>query len=200
MMSKGGCMDLSKLPRLSETDKHAPPPQPPEESRPAPDAYQPVQVQSEGVAAQVWLSGILGLVFMLMGRNFARYLIAKLTGQEFHTGVNWTAGPKTGQEVAYFELAGYTAYTDTGIFLFGLAMVLEAVVLAFVRRSTPATRALVTIALVITAGMTLFNLVLVVMLMSTNTLPIISLLVVAFGGFLTHWQWQMFQQLSFKTT
>src|SRR5262245_2700588 len=131
-------MDLSKLPRLSETDKQGPVPQPQTVESPALRAYaEPI---NEGAGPQVWLSAVLGVVFMLLGRNFARYAFAKLTGGEFHTGVIWQMGPKAGQEVSYFELSGYTGYTETGIFLFGLAMVMEALVLALVHRSTAKSR------------------------------------------------------------
>src|SRR5690349_10232233 len=108
-------MDLSKLPKLSETDKHAPPPPPPEAARSAETLpYDPpynAPPTGFDLGAQVWLSAILGIVFMLMGRSFASFLIAKVTGQPYHTNATWTAGPNAGQEVAYYELQGYTAHT-----------------------------------------------------------------------------------------
>src|SRR6266536_2038269 len=65
-----GPMDMSKLPRLSNTrDAHPPPPA---------DALPPPVVQTvsyaqpeSSVGAEVWLSGILGIVFMLLGKTFA---------------------------------------------------------------------------------------------------------------------------------
>src|SRR5688572_2022973 len=130
-------MDMSKLPRLSQTSKDdAPTPVAAEGSSaapPLPDRNVPdYQSRERGgdydpgysVGAEVWISVILGIVFIFMGFNFARYVAATMTGKPFHTGVDWTAGEKAGTEVAYFELQGGTAFTESGIFLFGLALIL----------------------------------------------------------------------------
>src|SRR5688572_6393201 len=102
-------MDISKLPRMSETNKHAPPPTEPAAAADAgdqparrelpPASYQSYEAARPGVGAEVWLSLIIGLILMMVGWTFARWAIATLTGQTFHTNVNWTAGPKAGQEV-----------------------------------------------------------------------------------------------------
>ncbi|HVT88654.1 MAG TPA: hypothetical protein VHD56_07380 [Tepidisphaeraceae bacterium] len=183
-------MDLSKLPKLSETPSQVPPPQ-------QPDSPQVAQVSSVqgGTGSQAWLSLILGIVFMMMGWSFARFMIAKLTGQPFHTGAVWQIGEKAGQEVDYFELSGYTAFTDTAIFLFGLATLLEGIILACVSRNTPGTRALVGSVLLLTAGMTLFNVVVAGLLISSGFQPIMSFLVIAFGGWMTMYEWQLLKQM-----
>jgi hypothetical protein len=90
-------------------------------------------------------------------------------------------------------LSGYTAWTDAAIFLFGLATLLEGIVLMFVRRNTVVCRALVGGALLVTAGMTAFNIMVVIMLFSSGITPIMSLLVVAFGGWMTMYEWQLFR-------
>jgi hypothetical protein len=192
-------MDLSKLPRLSETDKHAPVPSasaPEPQQQPAPPVM-PYAVEEPGISGQVWLSAALGVIFMLMGGNFARFAIAKLTGRTFHTTVTWTSGARAGQEVDYFELQGYTAYTDTAVFLFGLAMVAEAVMLVAVRRNSRGARALTAIALALSAGMTVFNVIVAGLVWQTGMLPLISLLAAAFGAYMTATQWKMFQQMRF---
>jgi hypothetical protein len=152
-------MDMSKLPRLSQTNKGdapepvagqpavAPPPAPQADvrdyERRDPSDYDP----GYSVGAEVWISVILGIVFMFMGFNFARFVGATLTGQPYHTGVNWTAGENEGKEVGYFDLQGGTAYTESGIFLFGLALVLEAAALLAAHAGAPGRRALVGLAL-----------------------------------------------------
>jgi len=50
------------------------------------------------------VSLILGALCIMLGRRFPTYLVAKLSGREFHTEVNWAVGPRAGQEVAYWEL------------------------------------------------------------------------------------------------
>ena len=193
-------MDLSKLPRLSETDKHTPPPQAADPttsqvpSQPTIE-YRTPAIAPESFGAQVWLNVFLGIVFMMLGRTFASFLLAKLTGQTFHTYVNWTEGSKAGQEVAYFELEGYTAYTDAAIFLFGVSCVLEGAVTAFVRRNTPKSRALLATALLLNVGMTLFNMVVAGMLFQAGTTPLLSLMVIAFGGYSAITQWQTLRSM-----
>lgn len=194
-------MDLSKLPRLSETDKHAPPP--PAEGSTPPEAAAPTYAQPrleyavapQDITGQVWLSVVLGIVFMFMGGSFARFAIAKLTGQTYVTGYNWTAGPKTGQPVGYYELQGYVGYTDTAVFLFGLAMVLEAGMLVISRQNTPASRAFVALAMGISAVMTIFNIILCGLLFQAGFTPFTSLLAAGFGSYMTYTEWQIFRHM-----
>jgi len=194
-------MDVSKLPRLSETDKHAPPPAqtPSEVGQVAPspaDRSMPVQRVSAGVGAEVWLSLIIGIVLMMIGQSFARYSFAKLRGQPFHTNVKWAAGPKEGQEVEYFELEGFTAWTDTGIFLFGLAMVLEAAMLTAIYSRLGGKRALTGFALFVTILATGLNVYVCVKLFGVGIMPLMSAMAVAFGGYMAIYEWRLLQQLS----
>src|SRR5437667_12547487 len=104
-------MDLSKLPKLSETPK---PPQNDPPRDPAPSAAERANLDAveAGAGAMLWISIILGLLCMAIGRNFASYVIAKISGRGYHTGVNWVAGPQAGSEVGYWDLQGYTAFHD----------------------------------------------------------------------------------------
>src|SRR5688500_688551 len=51
--------------------------------------YRPADVRA-GTGAEVWVSAILGIIMMLVGRNFGAFLLARITGQPFHTGVEWS--------------------------------------------------------------------------------------------------------------
>ena len=81
-------MDLSKLPKLSDTSKNAPPlPHAgTQDDIDAPRAYAdesrraPVRVTA-GVGAEVWISLIIGLILIMVGWNFARFAAAKLSGK-----------------------------------------------------------------------------------------------------------------------
>src|SRR5690348_125265 len=128
-------MDVSKLPKLSNTQEQVRQEQssgatsdvPPAVAMPpqgrAPGAsYHSREPVTAGVGAEVWLSIILGLIFILIGKNFAVYSFAKLTGQTYHTNVNWTAGPNAGQEVAYPDLMGFVMLNDSAMLLFGLTL------------------------------------------------------------------------------
>jgi hypothetical protein len=148
-----------------------------------------------GVGIEVWISAIIGIVLMLVGRSFASYLAATLTGQSFHTNVNWIEGPKEGQEVGYWELTGYTALSDSAIFLFGLTMVVESVVLAIMNTRFKAKSQLVAVALFFTALVTLYNALAALMLLTAGVAPYSSLLAVAFGGYIAVFEWRLLQQL-----
>jgi hypothetical protein len=148
-----------------------------------------------GVGAEVWLSAIIGAFLMLLGRSFGAWLIAKVTGQTYVTGATWSTSEREGQPVAYWELEGFTALNDSAIFLFGLAMVLEAVVLAMMNTRFRRKAGLVTVALLITIAATAFNLFVSIKLLTANTMPLWSLLAVAFGGYIAVFEWRLLQQL-----
>ena len=209
-------MDMSKLPRLSQTNKDDAPapiagsaaaPPPPAPDRNVPD-YQPRDgyAAADGgydpgysVGAEVWISVILGIVFMFMGWNFARYAAATLTGRTFHTNVNWTEGEKAGQEVAYYDLQGGTAHTESGLFLFGLALVLEALAMLAAHAGAPGRRALVGFALLVTLAATGYNLFVVVRLFGMGITPLMSVIAVAVGGYMATYQWRLLKQVSAST-
>ena len=198
-------MDLSKLPRMSETGKHATPPDQPEpavgaaSARPAPVDYRSYDAARPGVGAEVWLSLIIGLVLVMVGWRFARWALATMTGQPFHTNVNWMAGPKAGQEVSYFELEGFTAWTETALFLFGLALVLEAAMLAVVYSRLGGKVALTASALLVTVLAAALNLIVAVKLLGIGIMPLMSALAVAFGGYMAVYEWMLLQQLRAAT-
>ena len=231
-------MDISKLPRLSQTSQPAdagtpagPSGTPPAATTPvagsslwcarcnapnpagtrhcgncgaelrpagAPNAFTPVDVQP-GIGAEVWVSAIVGIILMLVGMNFAKWAITTMAGGTYHTTVNWTAGPKAGQEVAYWELDGFAALQDCGLFLFGLAMVLEAIVLVVVHSQVRAKRPLLAVALLITLTATILNLLVSAKLLSAGVLPLMSLLAVAFGGYIIAYEWRLFQHFARAT-
>ncbi len=165
-------MDLSKLPRLSESPQ---PPKPAElPATPMGDAgasagrnaagrgahsdIRYAQPPEPGVAAEVWIAAFLGIIFVAMGFRFVRWATATVSGQTFDTQTTWTTGPNAGQMVNYWDLAGYSAYTDMAVFLFGLAVLFEAAVLALVRGTAVWQQTLLLVALVVAATATVVNL------------------------------------------
>ena len=187
-------MDINKLPRLSETARHAEAP-PPQQHPPDEVPRQPMERVAPGIGAEVWISLIIGVILMMVGQSFARYAIARLSGNEFHTRVNWTSGPKAGQEVDYWDLQGYTAWTDTAIFLFGLAMVLEAAMLAVVYSRSGGKIPLTMLALIVTILATALNLWVCFLLFGAGILPLMSGLAVAFGGYIAMYEWRLLHRL-----
>ena len=145
------------------------------------------------VGAEVWVSAIIGLIFLLLGRRFAIYLLSILSGKAFHTNVNWISGAKAGQEVGYRELEGFIYYNESAMFAFGLALIFEAAVLAVLNRNIPGKRPLIFLAMIIAGLATAYNLTVALMLFTIGTLPLFSLLAVAFGGYIVVLEWRMLQ-------
>ena len=137
-----------------------------------------------------WLSLIIGLVVMLMGWGFVKWATATLLGQPYDTGVTWQTGDRAGQSVAYWDLMGHQALSESALFLFGLACVLEAAAMAAYTRPRLRT-ATVSVALLITLLATVYNVVACVVLFKDGITPLLSLLAVGFGGYMAFAEWAM---------
>jgi hypothetical protein len=187
-------MDLSKLPKLSETPK--PPATQQESPPPAGEDRADIATVEAGVGGMVWISVILGALCMMIGRRFAAYLFAKLTGRPFHTEVNWIAGERAGQEVQYWELQGSIALTETSMFLFGMALVLEAIALWAISSRVGGKKAILSISLLVVVISTVLNLYTAARVMGAGAIPLQSGLAVAFGGYMAMYQWKLLRVLS----
>ena len=121
---------------------------------------------------------------------------AKLAGREYHTEINWNIGPNAGQEVAYWDLTGGMAWAETGIFLFGVAMILEALALAIVSSRVGGKRPVVVASLGVVVIATIINLVAAFKVFNVGAIPTISGLAVAFGGYMAMYQWKLLRLLN----
>ncbi|HEX8325266.1 MAG TPA: hypothetical protein VF595_15300 [Tepidisphaeraceae bacterium] len=93
----------------------------PYSQRPAPSPA------TAGFGVSAAISGLVGVVFLMLGARFGRWLAAVLTGRPFDTQVTWSQGPRTGQPVEYLDLAYGAAWYDAGLFATGVVLVLEAI-------------------------------------------------------------------------
>lgn len=180
-------MDLSKLPRLSETDKHAPPPQPeaklpPQPARQADFAYaQPVSAGG----GEAWFSIVIGVIVQLMNTRFWSFVGSRLFGSEFP----YSGTDETGAPMAYTASVFFTG--DLAMVLFGLVLILEGAVISFSRKGS-----LVMVAFALTVFATLFNLYYVVSMMNKGYgLQLMSALAVAFGGYIAMYEWRLIQTM-----
>jgi hypothetical protein len=200
-------VDISKLPKLSQT----PADPPPVEETPAPETTpavaEPVQPhrderrepELEVSPGEIWFNLIVGIIFLFLGQRFGGFAMATLMHQPYHTGFNWSAGPKAGQEVAYLELDGKPYLSESAMFLFGLAVLADTALLFAIAKRSKARRVLVSIALFITAAATVYNLYIIAALMKMNVMPLVSLLAVAFGGYMAFQQWALFKIIRGRT-
>jgi hypothetical protein len=190
-------MDLSKLPKLSDTQSQVPPPTAPApvEALPAnvsrtqahAHQQQAIPYRPPGIGGEIWISLIVGLILAYIGGNFAGFAKAKITHQAYHTGFTWDSdGPKgkKDDEIAYFDLPGYQAWSDMGIFLFGLILLFEAAAKTLlVLKPGKLARFVLMFAILLTLVGVLLNLFACMKMLSVQITPLISGLAVAFGGF-----------------
>lgn len=195
-------MDLSKLPKLSG-NKEAPAtpaagePAPPGDS-PAPEAPVPYAGRTTprpfappSPGPDAFLSLVIGAVLMMIGRGFAEWLMATLAGRAYDTGVGWETGPKAGQAVTYWELSGYTAVSESTVFIFGLALVVEAVVILTARMLPRAWGKLMFGSLLLTLLATAYNAVAIIILFSDGRTPIMATLLTGLGAYAVWNQWRL---------
>ena len=185
-------MDLSKLPRLSETSKDQPPPPSgsdvaqPATANPAPSPVpaaryaEPVAI---GNAADAWIAIGVGAIVVLMSPRILKYI--------------FYSSDRFAQQVGTFtvngQLAPYTHtyffWSDLALVSFGLTMIVEGLVLAFARK--PST---VLIALSLTILATAINAIFLIAMMVLPDgfgLQLFSALAVIFGVYIAMYQWNL---------
>lgn len=195
-------MDLSKLPQRSAPPPQAPtpaaPPQPP-----PPRVAIDYPMASDGILslgfAEVWIVAILALIFLLIGRNFAGYELSHVTGHPYHTNVTWNDDahpPNT--EVPYPELEGFTYFTDSGMFFFGVVLLAYAIGQAYVTMNLRGAAAVSLLTFFIALAGTLYNLFVVVKLFRADVLPLMSILAFGLGAYLAFHQLSTFKALRIR--
>jgi cytochrome c oxidase subunit IV len=194
-------MDLSKLPKLSNTKSQVPAenPTPPQPAQPEVVNYQPYANRPPSIGGDIWFSVVIGILLMFMGGTFARFAIAKITHRPFHTNYTWPDDdPKGrgGQEVDYFDLQGFTAWSDMGVFLFGVTLIFEAAAKAFIVMNPGAmSRYVLMLAIVLTLLAVILNIIAAMKMYSVDIIPLLSGLAIAFGGWILFDEWATLQRM-----
>lgn len=135
---------------------------------------------------------------MALGRTFAQYEIGRLTHHPYHTNVSWQQGAKEGQEVPYPQLDesfGLPYYSDSGLFLFGLALVVSALACLLGITRLRVRGAATTLALLLVLAATAYNIFVSAKLFGVGITPVLSLLCVAFGGYEAYIQYRSLRPL-----
>jgi hypothetical protein len=196
-------MDLSKLPKLSDTKSQTPAedtPQPVADQIPAPPGYQPMAYRPQGIGGEIWISLIIGILLAYMGRDFARFVSTRFTHETFHTNFTWPdddPNGRAGQEVAYFDLQNCQAWSDMGIFLFGLILLFEAAAKTFiVIKPGNVSRAVLMLAILLTLLGVVLNVIACLKMFSVQITPLLSGLAVAFGGWILFDEWITLQRMT----
>jgi hypothetical protein len=181
-------MDLSKLPKLSQT----PSPPPPVDAdtaaqssnSPPPIVHYERRGQEASPLAEIWISIVVGLILLVMYPTMIKYISSRLFGTAF----------------APFELNDGTVipypkvypqfWSDLCITAFAFVLIFEGVALAMLRR-----RWLVMFAFGLTVTATLLNVGFVFATFATYGPPIVSLLASAFGGYIAIYQWRLLRSI-----
>ena len=184
-------MDLSKLPKFSETKPPAPDPAAPaaEEPQALPVDYGSVQpkIQS-GWGPEAWISVGLGLILLLVFPHFTQWLLYAV----FHTkppGFLPITDSNTGAQIPYPQSVFFMS--DLCIALFGYALIIEGIVLLLARRAGA-----VLFAFVITSAAVLLNLYyLIASFSSGEGFALVSGVAVLVGGYMAMYQWRLMQEM-----
>jgi len=181
-------MDMSKLPRMSQTP---PPPADPSSEVPAAAAPPPQQSayrQEQGYStepaaslAEAWISIAIGLILMFV--STAGRFFEYLTSSNF----SWTFNDASGAPLPYRQTVFF--WGDVAIFAFSLLLIIDGLIL-FTRKPT-----LVMIAFGFTVVTVLMNFVYVVRMMNGYGFQLWSAIAVAFGVYIAIFQWRLLQSL-----
>lgn len=174
-------MDLSNLPKLSDTRASSAPPPPTDASPPPPPAVSyanPYDVPRATGAADAWLSLAIGLVMLFAFPRAWQYFLSPST-------FTWTFRDVDGSPLSYPKSAFFLP--DIGVTLFGIAMLVEAAAV-FSRRSW-----MLYLGLVVAVLATLLNVVAIIVAMNHIGFQIVNALAVAYGGYITLSLWHRVQ-------
>ncbi|MEL7240619.1 MAG: hypothetical protein AAGK78_17305, partial [Planctomycetota bacterium] len=145
-------------------------------------------VRRAGPGLELWLSLIGGLICVLLGMQFFRWFFTTLGGGTYNTGMTWSPGNDRGMPadspVAYYDLVGGVAWTETGLALFGVALLVQAGTMLIGLSNAKLYRGMSIFALGLTLLAMVLNVVLAVYLLTIGITPITSLLLLLFGVFL----------------
>jgi len=168
-------MDLSKLPKMSET------PRPPATVEPMTTSRKSEAIPAS--AAEAWISIAVGVIMLLMYPRFLQWIFSRLFGTNFNEFM------LDGAVVPYPQVPEF--WSDLGPTSFGVVLIIEGLILGLAPK-----RPLVWFAFVLTVGVVLYNLIYVVTSYSRYGLALISAIAVAFGVYIAMHQWRLLQTRS----
>jgi hypothetical protein len=183
-------MDISKLPKLSQSEP--PPPSPVE-----PADHRPIQFAPPNRVAEVWISIAIGIILLLVTPHTLGYFSSRV----FHTPFAPFADPTRpyparcdfilyddGTKIFYRDTRDF--WNDLVITAFAMVLIVDGILMVRARRA-----AVVMAGLLLTILATLGDLIYLVATFSSGV-AIISALAVVFGVYIAISQWSVFRMLS----
>jgi len=177
-------MDLSKLPRLSETDKQTPPPQAQSDPAPAlrPLTYEYAQPPALASAADAWINIAIGAILLLMNPRMLQWIGSRIFGSQFNEFMK-----PDGTVVPYPQVPEF--WSDLGPTLFAIVLIAQGIMTAALPRRRPILLAIFGLTVIATA----FNFIYLITSYSTHGLAMVSALAVVFGVYMAIQQWSVLQ-------
>ncbi|MGD0462001.1 MAG: hypothetical protein ABSB74_05900 [Tepidisphaeraceae bacterium] len=175
-------MDLSKLPKLSntrETPQVAGAPETIESSSSERPAVAPPSIG----LAEAWISIALGLLLLFVFPNTMRYLHSPAGFQQDNPVTD-----AQGNTIPYLKSIFF--WTDLGVSVFAMALILEGVILAAARKVVP-----LAFAFCVTATAAVFNAVVIVHAYSVIGFPVVCGVGVAVLVYMAMTQWRLIRVL-----
>jgi hypothetical protein len=183
-------VDLSKLPRLSNSQQPPiPTPNPDETIAQTVPSANPQRVpmdyappQSAAFRGEAWIAFAIGIILLLMFPRFLQWGSSRI----FHTHFNEYVMADGVTIVPYPQM--HDIWPDVGCTLFGLTLVLEGLALGL-----PKNRLILWIAFVFTILATAYNLIYLITSFNQYGLALVSALAVVFGVYITGSHWRYLQ-------
>jgi hypothetical protein len=177
-------MDISKLPKLSQSE--APPPEPV-----TPVANQQITcapARPEGNSlAEAWVSIAIGVILLLCFPRLLQFVSSKI----LHTSFGYTFTDTNGSSITYGQTVFF--WSDVATTAFAVVLIVDGILMVRARRP-----AVLLAVFALTALTTLANVVYIATTYQNYGLPIVSALAVVFGGYIAMTQWAMYKRLSLK--
>jgi len=188
-------MDLSKLPRLSETSKEQPTPpvstdpaQLGQPSIPIARVHEPRPSEPIGTAGDAWISIAVGVIILVISPRLFQYLISPST---FST--KWTFNDPNGNPLTYPQTVFF--WGDIVLYLFAATLIIEGLILVFARKTLT-----IGIGFGLTTLATAANAIYLVAMMSKGYgFQLYSAIAVAFGVYIAMYQWNLLKAFTAST-
>jgi len=198
-------MDLSKLPKLSRTSEGQPPPlQPgsPDNAAQVPDAElaptgpppaaRPPADYFAGAAsiglAEAWISIALGIFVLFIFPSTIRYIHSPAAFEQ-----NYPVTDEQGNTIPYTKSVIF--WTDLGVTVFGVALILEGLALAGARKIGP-----LLVAFVVTVLAAIFNVIVIAHAYPINGFQPFCGIGVVVLGYMALTQWRLISALRLRGT
>jgi hypothetical protein len=177
-MKKGTApMDLSKLPKLSKTGQSRPGSEQTEPAPPPPD-YDVRILPAVGLA-EAYISIALGVLLLFIFPNTLSYIHSPTAFEQ-----NTTSFDAQGNTIHYVQSVFF--WTDLGVTVFAVTLIVEGIVLAAARKIAP-----LMFAFCLTVLAALFNAVVIVHAYSLIPFPAVCGIGVAVLGYMALTQWRL---------